>query len=173
MAAPTTAGLLVAGHFNAAFGVFAFAGLSDAADGYLAKRFNLITRFGRILDPIADKALMLAVFVTLALLNDVPAWLAVVVIGRDILIALALFVALSVQAPIGVHPLFLGKLCAALQVIYVGVHMAALAFEFPLDAITPFDGYVLAVVAFVSTAAYFSVWLRAMRLAGSKGASPS
>src|SRR5258708_2306767 len=67
-AAPTTAGLLVAGHFNAAFGLFAVAGLSDAADGFLAKRFGLDSPLGRVLDPIADKALMLAAFVTLALL---------------------------------------------------------------------------------------------------------
>ena len=71
-AAPTTAGLLVAGHFNAAFGLFAVAGLSDAADGYLAKRFGLDSPLGRILDPTADKALMLAAFVTLAILDDVP-----------------------------------------------------------------------------------------------------
>src|SRR5882672_8667433 len=85
-AAPATAGLLVAGHFNAAFGLFAFAGLSDAADGFLAKRFNLASRLGRLLDPAADKALMLAGFVTLAVLDDVPAWLAVTVIARDLLI---------------------------------------------------------------------------------------
>jgi cardiolipin synthase (CMP-forming) len=173
MAAPTTAGLLAAGHFKIAFGVFAFAGLSDAADGYLAKRFNLVTRFGRILDPIADKALMLAAFLTLALLKDVPEWVAVLVIGRDVLILLALGVALTAQAPIGIHPLFLGKLCAALQVIYVGIHLAGLAFEFSLDAIVPYDGYVLAAVALASTFAYFGVWLKAMRLAWSKGASPS
>src|SRR5678815_5329906 len=79
-AAPTTAGLLVAGHFNAAFGLFAVAGLSDAADGFLAKRFGLDSPLGRVLDPTADKALMLAAFVTLAILDDVPVWLAALVI---------------------------------------------------------------------------------------------
>src|SRR5580700_229026 len=87
-AAPATAGLLVAGHFNAAFGIFAFAGLSDAADGYLAKRFGLTTRLGRFLDPAADKALMLALFVTLAVVGDVPGWLAIWTVARDGLIVL-------------------------------------------------------------------------------------
>jgi cardiolipin synthase len=172
MAAPATAGLLAAGHFNAAFGIFAFAGFSDAADGFLAKRFGLATRLGRILDPIADKALMLAAFVTLAVLDDVPVWLAAVVIGRDALIVLALFVAMTAQAPIAVQPSLLGKLCAALQVLYVGLHLAALAFGFSLASITPMDAYILAAVAFVSTLAYFGVWLKTMRVVWSKDAIP-
>ena len=57
-AAPATAGLLAAGHFSAALALFVFAGLSDAADGFLAKRFGLSTPLGRFLDPLADKALM-------------------------------------------------------------------------------------------------------------------
>src|SRR5258707_1716037 len=83
-AAPTTAGLLVAGHFNAAFGLFAVAGLSDAADGFLAKRFGLDSPLGRVLDPIADKALMLALFMTLPLLDDVPGCLSTIVVARDV-----------------------------------------------------------------------------------------
>lgn len=162
-AAPTTAGLLVAGHFNAAFGLFAVAGLSDAADGFLAKRFGLDSPLGRVLDPIADKALMVAAFVTLASLDDVPVWLAAVVIARDILILLGLAIAMALQAPIGVQPILLGKLCTALQVLYIGAHLAALAFGFPLDAIYPADVYVVAGVALASGFAYFVVWLRAIR----------
>jgi len=173
MAAPATAGLLAAGHFGAAFGIFAFAGFSDAADGFLAKRFGFATRLGRILDPIADKALMLAAFVTLALLNDVPAWLAAVVIGRDALIVLGLCVGITAQAPLFVQPTPLGKLCAALQVLYVGLHLAALAFGFSLALITPYDAYLLAAVAVASTLSYFGVWLKAMRVVWSKSAIPS
>src|SRR5258706_148067 len=105
-AAPTTAGLLVAGHFNAAFGIFAAAGLSDAADGFLAKRFGLDSPLGRVLDPVADKALMLAAFVTLALLDDVPVWLAAIVIARDglILLGLAIAVALPVARRVTNRP---------------------------------------------------------------------
>ena len=162
-AAPATAGLLAAGHFNAALGIFAFAGLSDAADGFLAKRFGLSTRLGRFLDPAADKALMLFAFVTLALLDDVPAWLAAIVIGRDVLILLGLAVAVAMQAPIGIQPLLIGKLCTALQVLYIGWHLASLAFEFPPGAISPADAYLVGIVALASGAAYFAVWFRAMR----------
>src|SRR2546423_13411978 len=75
-AAPATAGLLVEGHFGAALALFIFAGLSDAADGFLAKRFGLSTPLGRFLDPLADKALMLAVFITLPPPGEVPGWVA-------------------------------------------------------------------------------------------------
>jgi cardiolipin synthase len=162
-AAPTTAGLLVAGHFNAAFGLFAVAGLSDAADGFLAKRFGLDSTLGRVLDPIADKTLMLVLFVTLALLDDVPVWLAAIVVARDVLILLGLAIAMALRAPIGVQPILLGKLCTALQVLYIGSHLAALAFEFPLDAISPADAYLVASVALASGFAYSAVWLKAMR----------
>jgi len=157
-AAPTTAGLLAAGHFNAAFGLFAFAGLSDAADGFLAKRFNLSSRLGRLLDPAADKALMLAAFVTLAILDDVPAWLAVTVIARDLLILLGLAAAFALRAPIAVQPLILGKVCTALQVLYIGWHLAALA-----EATAPADAYIVAAFAWMSGFAYLAVWLKSMR----------
>ena len=160
-AAPTTAGLLVAGHFNAAFGIFAFAGLSDAADGFLAKRFNLSTRLGRILDPAADKALMLAAFLTLAFLGDVPLWLAFLVIARDAAIIAGLLIAVGLRAPIAIQPLLIGKVCTVVQVVYIGLHLAALAFELPLTI--PIDAYVVAAVTLASLFAYGGVWLAAMR----------
>jgi cardiolipin synthase len=162
-AAPATAGLLAAGHFNVAFGVFAFAGLSDAADGFLAKRYNLSTRLGRLLDPAADKALMLAAFVTLSVLDDVPLWLTLTVIARDLLILLGLASALALRAPIAVQPLVLGKICTALQVLYIGWHLAALAFELPADATAPADAYLVAAFAWLSGFAYLAVWVKAMR----------
>lgn len=167
-AAPATAGLLAEGHFNAAFGLFALAGLSDAADGFLAKRFGLSTRLGRLLDPVADKALMLAVFVTLAFLDDVPMWLAVTVILRDLLIVSGLAVAVASRAPISIKPLFAGKLCTATQVVYAALHLGALAFGFSIAWMWPADAYFTAAVAFASAIAYFAVWLSAMQSIGRK-----
>jgi cardiolipin synthase len=173
VAAPATAALLALGDYAIAFIVFAVAGLSDAMDGYLAKRFGFSTRFGRILDPIADKALMFAAFVMLGVLGEAPLWLVVLMIGRDALITLGLFVGVAAQAPIRVQPLILGKLCTALQVFYVATHLASLAFGLPLEPITPYDAYVLAIVALASTLDYLGIWLRAMRVVWNKRASPS
>jgi cardiolipin synthase (CMP-forming) len=169
MAAPATAGLLVAGHFNAAFGVFAFAGLSDAADGYLAKRFGLGSALGRVLDPAADKALMLAVFVTLAALGEVPAWLASIVVSRDVAIVLGLLLAVWSQVPVRIEPLLIGKLTTMLQVFYIALHLASLAFGFSLDDIVPADAYAVAAITLVSWLAYGLVLTRAMRLRPNRG----
>src|SRR5438105_5303511 len=149
-AAPATAGLLAGGHFGAALGLFTFAGISDAADGFLAKRFGLSTPLGRFLDPLADKALMLAVFVTLASLDDVPLWLAVTVIGRDLLIVCGLAVALALRAPIAIRPVMAGKVCTAAQVVYIALHLASLAFGFSIAFLAPADAYITAAVALAS-----------------------
>lgn len=169
IAAPATAGLVLYGHFGAAFSLFAFAGLSDAVDGFLAKRYGLATRLGQLLDPAADKALMLALFVTLSVLDHVPLWLAAAIIARDLLIVLGLGLALAMRAPIAVRPLTIGKLSTALQVLYIGVHLAGLAFGFSLDGIAPADSYVLAAVTLLSVCAYGVVWIKAMRAIGTVG----
>ena len=171
-AAPATAGLLAAGHFNAALGLFAFAGLSDAADGFLAKRFNFGSKLGRILDPAADKALMLVLFVTLAALGDVPVWLTVTVLARDIAIVGGLAVAVVSRAPVRVQPLLVGKLCTAVQVCYIGWHLVVLAFEFPPNILAPADAYVVAAIAWLSGFAYLAVLIKAMR-ARARGISAS
>ena len=71
---------------TAAFVLFLLAGLSDAADGYLAKRFQWRTELGAYLDPIADKLLLISIYVTLGFANHLPAWLVIAVVSRDILI---------------------------------------------------------------------------------------
>lgn len=169
VAAPATVGLLTSGHFGAALGLFAVAGISDAADGYLAKRFNLTSRLGRFLDPLADKALMVAAFTALIILDVVPMWLAVVVFGREILFLLAILLAAAVQAPLHVTPLIIGKIGTALQIVYIVSHLAALAFGFDIGFIEPGASYVLAGVAILSVFPYGLIWLRAMRIALSPG----
>jgi cardiolipin synthase len=72
--------------YGLALALILIAGLSDALDGYLARRFDWRTRLGGLLDPAADKLLMFAAFVTLAWIGLVPVWFSAVVVGRDILI---------------------------------------------------------------------------------------
>jgi cardiolipin synthase len=137
-------------------------GLSDTADGFLAKRFGLDSPLGRVLDDRRQEHL--AAFVTLAILDDVPVWLAALVITRDVLILLGLAIAMALRVPIAVQPLLIGKLCTALQVLYIGLHLASLAFEFPLGAaVSPADAYLVGGVALASGFAYSAVWLKAMR----------
>lgn len=66
-----------------AFGIFVLASLTDQLDGFIARKYNLITKFGKIMDPLADKLLVAAGFVMLVGLNVIPAWIVAVIIARD------------------------------------------------------------------------------------------
>lgn len=161
--APAAAWFVVAENFVTAFGLFALAGITDALDGQLAKALNCPTKLGKILDPMADKALMTAAFVALAYIGDVPLWVAVLVIGRDVLMAAAIGVCLLLGVRVETAPLFIGKVTTAAQIIYLGVHMGALAFAVSLRGIVPVDAYLVAALTTVSTAPYFWRWLDALR----------
>lgn len=81
---PLVVYLLVRDQREAALWLFAIAGLSDAVDGFVARRFNQRTRLGAILDPLADKLLIVATALALAWLGLLPAWLAAIIVGRDL-----------------------------------------------------------------------------------------
>lgn len=161
-ASPAIVALLWRGHDYAALIVFVFAGLTDAADGYLAKRFGLQTRFGRYLDPAADKLLMFVSFVTLTLLNVTPLWLTTLVIARDVVIVLAIGLALLLELPLRVTPSFLGKASTAVQVTYVGLMLVMLTFDIRLAWLSRFAEYAVAAFTVASGLGYAQVWLRAV-----------
>ncbi len=127
-AAPAFAFLLVSGADRAALGVFAFAGLTDAADGFLAKRFGIATRVGRFLDPAADKLLMFASFLTLTILGVAPLWLTLLVIARDAAIVGGILFARLFALPIRIRPLLIGKASTAMQIAYIALALVLLIF---------------------------------------------
>ncbi|KAH7922632.1 hypothetical protein BV22DRAFT_1070143 [Leucogyrophana mollusca] len=91
LACPVLGWAILHDDFYLATGLLVYAGLSDAADGYLARRFNMRSVVGTILDPAADKTLMTTLTVTLAVKGLLPIWLAGVIIGRDVLLSLSAF----------------------------------------------------------------------------------
>jgi cardiolipin synthase len=159
--APALAFLVVSGADRAALGVFAFAGLSDAADGFFAKRFGFVTRFGRYLDPTADKFLMLAAFVTLTAMGATPLWLAALVIGRDAAIVLGILVGHLLDLPLRIEPLLIGKWNTAAQVGYVGLALLFLAFDVHWPQVARIAVDVTAAFTVASWLAYGWVWLKA------------
>ena len=119
-AAPLAIWLIVEGHYAAAFWVFIAAGLSDALDGYIAKRFDSRSRLGALLDPIADKALLTSVYLALGYAEQLPRELVVLVIVRDALIVAGF---LLIQATLGhrrFDPIFISKINTLLQIALVG-----------------------------------------------------
>lgn len=161
-AAPVLALLVISGNYGAAFAVFVFAGLSDAADGFLAKRFGLDTAFGRVLDPAADKLLMLASFVALSAIGLVPVWLTVLVIGRDLGIVAGALLAWALDLPFKVAPLPLGKISTACQICYIAFMLLSLLAIARVPAIADAATLVTAAVTVMSGLNYAALWLRAL-----------
>jgi cardiolipin synthase len=160
--APALVALLLRGFFPAALSIFVFAGLTDAADGYLAKRFNSRTRFGRYLDPAADKLLMLVSFVTLTVLGVTPFWLTALVIARDAAIVLGILLAHGLAIPVRVTPSFLGKVSTAVQIIYVALMLVILAFGIDAGPFSRFAAFATAFFTLASWAGYAQILLRAV-----------
>ena len=161
-AAPMLAILLVNGADRAALGIFAFAGLSDAVDGFLAKRFGFATRFGRLLDPAADKLLMLASFLALTALKIAPLWLTVIVIARDAAIVGGILLAHMLAVPVRVAPLAIGKACTAMQIAYIALALLLLTFGLRWPQTEMFAADATAFLTLASWIAYAGVGVRAM-----------
>ncbi|RAK79719.1 cardiolipin synthase [Aspergillus fijiensis CBS 313.89] len=89
VAAPLVGYFLVQGHHTAALGLFAYAGITDLVDGWIARRWNLQTVVGTIIDPMADKLLMTIGVACLAVNGSIPVWLAAIILGRDVGLALS------------------------------------------------------------------------------------
>src|SRR5580704_7073398 len=116
--APLAGWALLNGHDTAALAMFACAGLSDLADGMIARRWGFTSRFGAWLDPAADKLLMICCFVVLLHLGVVPLWLVLLVLARDLAIALGAMIAWALALPLAIAPLIIGKATTVVQVGY-------------------------------------------------------
>lgn len=113
------AAALHAGAMRTALVLFVAAGISDGLDGYLAKRFNWTSELGKILDPVADKLLLITVFVESAWLGLIPWWLSAAVVARDVMIGLGALVYRLWFGPLRGRPTILSKINTALQLVYV------------------------------------------------------
>ena len=111
--------LLLKKSFAWAMLLFALAGISDALDGYLAKHYNWHTRLGSILDPLADKLLLISSFITLTWLDLIPFWVTAVVIARDILIVAGGVAFHYLIGKFDMEPTFISKANTFLQIMLI------------------------------------------------------
>jgi cardiolipin synthase len=162
VAVPLLVWLIIDNEMLVAFGVFVLAGLSDAADGFLAKRYGWHTELGAYLDPIADKALLVTIFVTLGLAGHLPVWLVIAVVSRDILIVGAVLLAWMMSRPITVKPLLISKVNTCAQIALAGVVLAELGLGLGLDWLIWLLIWVTGTFTILSAAAYFWAWLQHM-----------
>ena len=140
--------LLNEGEYRSTLWLFAVAGFTDGLDGFLAKRCGWMSELGKILDPLADKILLVSVFITLAALDIVPVWLAVTAVGRDLVITAG---AISFNALYGYphgHPTVISKINTLCQILYLLLAVAARANDWQVDTAL----LILGALVFVTTA---------------------
>ncbi len=159
---PLVVWLIIDHEMQAAFLLFLLAGLSDAADGYLAKRYGWDSELGAYLDPIADKALLVSIYVTLGFAGHLPVWLVIAVVSRDILIVGAVVLSWMLSRPVGMKPLLVSKANTLSQIVLAGLVLAELGLGLGLHGLVNLLVWVTGALTIVSAAAYFWEWLRHM-----------
>ena len=126
-AVPAAVWLVLHGNHMLAFWLFAAAGVSDAVDGILARRRGP-TRVGAVLDAVADKALLVTMYITLAAVRLLPDWLAILVVFRDVVIVGGVMLLHLMGHPVTLRPLFVSKLNTTLQIILVALALLLAGF---------------------------------------------
>lgn len=119
--APLVALLMLRGNISMAAGIFVLCAVTDAVDGWLARRWNQITPLGQMLDPLADKALINSAYLASAAAGYLPWWLAALVLGRDLLILAGAALSRSFGLGHDLLPIAIGKVSTALQMILIVV----------------------------------------------------
>ena len=156
---PLVVWLIIDQELTAAFLLFLLAGFSDAADGYIAKRYGWRSELGAYLDPIADKALLVSIYVTLGLAGHLPVWLVIAVVSRDILIVGAVVLSWMLSRPLTMHPLLISKVNTFAQIVLAGIVLAELGLGLGLEPVVKVLIWVTGALTILSAAAYFWAWL--------------
>jgi cardiolipin synthase len=159
---PLVVWAIASGAMGIAFVLFLVAGLSDAVDGFIAKRFNMTSELGSYLDPLADKALIMSIYVTLGIAGTIPRWLVILVVSRDIMIIGAVMLSWLMDKPLKVKPLLISKLNTAVQIVFACVVLGSLGLHLPAATLILILMGLVAVLTLLSIAAYLVEWMRHM-----------
>jgi cardiolipin synthase (CMP-forming) len=164
---PVVVWAIASGQMRLAFLLFLAAGITDAVDGFLAKRFGMSTELGAYLDPLADKTMLVSIYVTLAVVGAIPLWLVILVVSRDIMIVSAIILSWLVDKPVKLKPHPVSKFNTVAQIALAAVVLAALAFNLGAELwIVGLMGLV-AILTSLSVAFYVVEWVRHMNAAES------
>jgi cardiolipin synthase len=158
LSVPLAVWLIIEARYGVAFWIFVGAGISDALDGYIAKRFDRRTRLGALLDPIADKALLVGVYVTLGIAGQLPHWLVILVVLRDVLILGGFALIQATTAPQHLGPLFVSKVNTSVQIALVGFVLARLGLGIDEGTVTAILIAAAALTTVLSGLSYLLRW---------------
>jgi len=160
IAAPIVALLVLDRNFDAAFWLFVIAGLTDAIDGPIARWMNATNRFGLFLDPIADKLLVNAAYLSIAFAGLLPLWVALLVFSRDVLIGTGYLASTLMKREVVVDPVRLGKTNTGLQILLVSLALGDVVFDLALADVIRILSVVVAITTTLSGLVYFARWLK-------------
>ncbi|MCG8508050.1 MAG: CDP-alcohol phosphatidyltransferase family protein [Rhodospirillales bacterium] len=166
LAVPVAVWLILTGSYGFAFGVFVAAGISDAVDGFLAKRLNAQTELGKVLDPLADKALLVSVYVTLGHAGHIPTWLVILVVFRDVLIVGGIILSHTLGRPVRMKPIAVSKINTAAQIVLAAGVLGAAGIGVELGALLLVMCYAVAATTLASGGAYLITWARFVASSG-------
>lgn len=156
--------LLVSGQTRGAFLLFVLAGVTDAVDGWLAKRWNMQTELGAYLDPMADKLLIVSIYVALGVAGELPSWLVIAVVSRDILIVLGVLLCWIIERPVQIQPHMISKANTASQLLLAALVLADEGFDLYFDGLRLVLVWITAILTVSSLAVYVRAWV--MHIAG-------
>ena len=169
MAVPVMIYLILNGFYFGAFWLFVAAGISDAIDGYIAKQLGQATILGSYLDPLADKALLVGVYISLGQENLLPSWLVILVVFRDLVIVGGVVLLHISTNSVKMKPLLVSKINTVAQIILVSIVLANLAFlqlawsEFVLILVC-----IVTVTTLASGGAYIIRWAKTIEQVNGK-----
>ena len=147
------------GRMMLAFWLFVIAGISDAVDGFIAKRFNYESELGSYLDPLADKALLVSVYVALGIAEQLPLWLVILVVWRDLLILGGALLYHTLTQRLKMEPLLVSKVNTLAQILLAAYVLAARALELGNDLVYQFLVGAVALTTVLSGASYVVGWI--------------
>jgi cardiolipin synthase len=151
--------MIISQRFLPAFLVFIFAGVSDAVDGFIARNFELRTELGAYLDPLADKALLISIYVSLAIYAGLPAWIAITVVSRDVMILVAVLVSWLLDKPVEIRPVWVSKLNTVAQITLAGFALGVRAYGIDPQPAQSYLEWTVAATTLASGAVYIAQWL--------------
>jgi cardiolipin synthase (CMP-forming) len=161
---PVIVWAIASNQMQIAFSLFLIAGLSDLVDGFLAKRFGMATELGAYLDPLADKAMIVSIYVALGIVEEIPRWLVILVVSRDIMIVAAVILSWLVDKPLKLKPLMVSKLNTVAQVLLALLVLATLSLKIEAGFAIQVLTVIVAILTLLSVAFYVAAWVRHMNV---------
>ena len=145
-------------NYGWAFLVFLISGISDGLDGFIAKRFDMASELGAILDPLADKALIFSSYLMLMILGDLPFWLFLTVVFRDVLILVGSLIYVAFNGQVKMAPSYLSKLNTFTQIFLVVAILGQKTFGLDYTSFTDYLIYATFITTILSGVHYVWVW---------------